>query len=155
MGAIEYLATQIREGSLALQSLAGAAGKIASAIEELAAASREGNDKLSDAIGRRRYRTQGRTAEGSQMIQSENDILLRVKVAFGETGTSKVYDIRCAPDDAEIVFSCEWTKYLAKHPEGSVHLTAEFCDLDGTVCPHASGGLVAAPEVFGALSFGA
>jgi hypothetical protein len=46
MGAIEYLATQIREGSLALQSLAGAAGKIASAIEELAAALREGNGKL-------------------------------------------------------------------------------------------------------------
>ena len=48
MGAIEYLAIQIREGSLALQSLASAAGKIASAIEELAAASREGNDKLSE-----------------------------------------------------------------------------------------------------------
>ena len=45
---IEYLAIQIREGSLALQNLAGAAGKIASAIEELAAASRKGNDKLSE-----------------------------------------------------------------------------------------------------------
>ena len=94
-------------------------------------------------------------AVGSQMTQSENDILLRVKVAFGETGTSEVYDIRCAPDDAEIVFSREWTKYLAKHPEGSVHLTAEFCDLDGTVRPRASGPLVAAPEILGALSFGA
>jgi hypothetical protein len=54
MGAIEYLATQIKEGSSevssALESLAGAAKRIASAIEELATATKDGNSEIADAI---------------------------------------------------------------------------------------------------------